>query len=114
MVSFLLAWLAACDGSIIITGCAHPGMVNIIRKSKELVSGKIYLVMGGFHLAGTSDSELRKIIKEFKELGVENVGPAHCSGDRTRELFKEEYGEHFYPVGAGWKMTLAAPAGPKS
>jgi 7,8-dihydropterin-6-yl-methyl-4-(beta-D-ribofuranosyl)aminobenzene 5'-phosphate synthase len=102
------------QGSIVITGCAHPGIVNIIRKSKELVGGKVHLVLGGFHLAGTSDRELRQIIKEFKELGVVNVGPAHCSGDRTRELFKEEYGEHFYPVGVGWKMTLAAPTGPKS
>jgi len=38
---------------VIVTGCAHPGVVNIIRKAREIVPDReMYLVMGGFHLAG--------------------------------------------------------------
>ena len=36
-------------GLIVLTGCAHPGSVEIVRQAKTY--GDIYLVMGGFHLA---------------------------------------------------------------
>jgi 7,8-dihydropterin-6-yl-methyl-4-(beta-D-ribofuranosyl)aminobenzene 5'-phosphate synthase len=90
------------QGLIIITGCAHPGVVNIIKKAKELFPDEnIYLVLGGFHLFAASDSELEIIINDFKKLGVQKVAPCHCSGDRARELFKEEYKENFIENGVG-------------
>jgi len=89
-------------GLVVITGCAHPGIVNIVKKAKEMFSNQnVYLVLGGFHLFAASDSELRNIIKDFRELGVQKAAPCHCSGDRCRELFKEEYGEDFIDNGAG-------------
>lgn len=89
-------------GLVIITGCAHPGIVDIIKKAKEIFPKKeVYLVLGGFHLTGASDSKLKSIIKEFRELGVQKVAPCHCSGDRTRELFKEEYQDDFIKNGVG-------------
>jgi len=89
-------------GLVIITGCAHPGVVNIIKKTKEIFPNEnIYLVLGGFHLSQASDSELRSIIRDFKELGVQKVAPCHCSGDRCRELFKQEYQDGFIENGAG-------------
>ena len=89
-------------GLIIITGCAHPGVVNIIEKAKEMFPEKrVFLVLGGFHLSGASDSELKSIISDFKKLGVQKVAPCHCSGDRCRELFKEEYKENFIENGVG-------------
>lgn len=88
-------------GSVVITGCAHPGIVEILEEVKKIAGGNIYLVMGGFHLAGAGDSRLKEIVKSFRELGVKEVAPCHCSGDRTRELFKEEYKEDFISNGVG-------------
>ena len=88
-------------GLVIITGCAHPGIVDIIKKAKELLGKKIYLVLGGFHLFSSSDNELEGIVKDFRDLGVEKVAPCHCSGDRARELFKKEYKENFMENGVG-------------
>ncbi|GAI55878.1 unnamed protein product, partial [marine sediment metagenome] len=82
--------------------CAHPGVVDIAKRAKQIVPDKnIYLVMGGFHLSGVSDLGLRNIIKGFKEIGVQRVAPSHCSGDRCRELFKEEYKEDYIESGVG-------------
>jgi len=90
------------QGLIIITGCAHPGIVNIIKKAKEMFPNEnVYLVLGGFHLFGASDSELKKIINDFRNLGVQKVAPCHCSGDKCRELFQEEYKENFIENGVG-------------
>jgi len=88
-------------GIVVITGCAHPGIVNIVKEAKEITKDKIYLVIGGFHLSGTSDADLIQIINAFREFGVEKAGPCHCSGDRCRELFEQEYGDDFVEVGVG-------------
>jgi len=89
------------EGSIVITGCAHPGIVDIVRKSAAISEDNILLVMGGFHLIRTSENKINEIIGEFREIGVEYAGPSHCSGDKTLELFKENYGDHFVELGVG-------------
>ncbi len=94
------------NGFILITGCAHPGVVNILEKSKGFVGSVPFLVMGGFHLVGTSDKKIRQIIEDFKRLDVQKVGPCHCSGDRARNLFLEAYGKEFVKVGVGKIITI--------
>ena len=88
-------------GLVIVTGCAHPGVANIVKKAKELTGMGVYLVLGGFHLSGASENTILSIIEQFRELGVVKVAPCHCSGDRARALFKEEFGEDYMEVGAG-------------
>ena len=88
-------------GLVVITGCAHPGIVNIVRKAKDLFDKKVYLVLGGFHLSATSESEIKNIIKSFRELKVEKTAPSHCTGERARELFKQEYKDDFIESGVG-------------
>ncbi len=95
------------QGLVIITGCAHPGVVKIIQRAKEVVpDSKVYLVMGGYHLSGASSTELESIIDSFRQLGVENVAPCHCSGDQTRQLFKERYGTNYIESGVGKIIPL--------
>ena len=93
-------------GLVVITGCAHPGIVKIVDKAKDLLKDDVLLVMGGFHLGGESKSEIENIIYSFRKLGVSYVGPCHCSGDAARQLFKEEYGENFMNVGVGRVITM--------
>jgi 7,8-dihydropterin-6-yl-methyl-4-(beta-D-ribofuranosyl)aminobenzene 5'-phosphate synthase len=93
-------------GFIVITGCAHPGVVQMVEKAREIVSGDPLLVMGGFHLVSAPVSRVEQIVSDFRELGVRYVGPCHCSGDTARRLFEEEYGENFITVGVGKILTL--------
>ena len=94
-------------GLVIITGCAHPGVANIIRVAKDVVpDDRVYLVMGGFHLAGASSAQIESVIQEFSQLSVENVAPCHCSGDETRRLFKESYREGYLESGVGKRVPL--------
>jgi 7,8-dihydropterin-6-yl-methyl-4-(beta-D-ribofuranosyl)aminobenzene 5'-phosphate synthase len=93
-------------GLMIITGCAHPGIVEILIKAKELMKDNILLVMGGYHLGGKSRGELEKIVSSFKKLGVRYIGPCHCTGDAARELFKKEYHKNFINVGVGKVITM--------
>jgi 7,8-dihydropterin-6-yl-methyl-4-(beta-D-ribofuranosyl)aminobenzene 5'-phosphate synthase len=100
--------VATSKGLVIVTGCAHPGVVNIIRVAKDIVADdRVYLVMGGFHLAGASSAQIESTVQEFRRLSVENVAPCHCSGDETRRLFKESYGEAYMESGVGKRVPLA-------
>ncbi len=88
-------------GIILITGCAHPGIIKIVKATKNLIGDDVLLVMGGFHLAGTSKPVIEEIISRIKKLGVRYAGPCHCSGDLARQLFKIEYGNKYVDVGVG-------------
>lgn len=89
------------EGLVVITGCAHPGVVNLTKKAKEITGKGIHLVLGGFHLEWGDEKEIKSVIKGFRGLGVEKVAPCHCSGDRARELFEEEFGEDYIENGVG-------------
>jgi 7,8-dihydropterin-6-yl-methyl-4-(beta-D-ribofuranosyl)aminobenzene 5'-phosphate synthase len=88
-------------GLVIVTGCAHLGIVGIVKKTKELLNQNIYLVLGGFHLLGSSEEMIEKIVYEFEKIGVEKVAPCHCSGEKTRELFQQKYKKDFISGGVG-------------
>ena len=89
------------QGLVVVTGCAHPGVVEMVRRAKEAVGGDVALVMGGFHLGDASGRQLDDIIADFRELGVQQVAPSHCTGDRAREVFAEAYGDGCILPGVG-------------
>jgi 7,8-dihydropterin-6-yl-methyl-4-(beta-D-ribofuranosyl)aminobenzene 5'-phosphate synthase len=93
-------------GLVVITGCAHPGIVNIVAKAKEITGEEVYLVMGGFHLGGVSEAVIEGIVEDFRELGVQKAAPCHCSGDLARSIFEREYGEDFIRVGVGSSLLI--------
>ncbi|MFB6088207.1 MAG: MBL fold metallo-hydrolase [Candidatus Aenigmatarchaeota archaeon] len=88
-------------GLVIVTGCAHPGIVKILDFVRDKTGEDIYLVMGGFHLGSYSEREIMDIVGSFRKLGVEKVAPSHCSGDTARKIFEREYGENFIENGIG-------------
>lgn len=93
-------------GLIVITGCAHPGIVEVVREAKRLFNKSIYLVLGGFHLCWMKSLQIGEIIEDLKKEGVEMVAPCHCSGTLARNLFHEVYGDNFIQVGVGSKLEL--------
>jgi len=96
------------EGLVVITGCAHPGIVEIVQKAKDVLPGeKVYLVMGGFHLRKSSGDKNRSVVEAFRRLGVAKAAPSHCSGDEIRQLFKEQYGDDYINSGVGKKLTFS-------
>lgn len=88
-------------GLVIVTGCSHQGIVNILKKANLMLDKPIYLVFGGFHLGNASDSTLNTIIESFKEMKVEKCGATHCTGDKAIAMFKEAFGDNYMPMGTG-------------
>jgi len=94
------------EGLVVVTGCAHPGVVNMVRAARKVCEGKVQLVMGGFHMAQSSARQIHAVIDQLGELGVQKAAPCHCSGGQTRELFAEELGEDFIRIGVGAKLKF--------
>jgi 7,8-dihydropterin-6-yl-methyl-4-(beta-D-ribofuranosyl)aminobenzene 5'-phosphate synthase len=94
-------------GLIIVTGCSHPGIVNILKRAKEIRDEPVRLVLGGFHLGGKSEAEMREIIAAFKDLKVEKCGATHCTGEAQIAMFKKAFGENYVPMGTGRVIEIA-------
>jgi len=78
-------------GLIVLTGCGHTGIINIIKHGQAISrTNKIYAVIGGFHLTWSSKNQLESIIDYFKEIKPEIICGMHCTGfEFTAKLFSE-------------------------
>lgn len=99
------------EGLVVITGCAHPGIVNVVRTAREIAGDEVHLVLGGFHLRGASAARVESVVDSFLELGVEKVAPCHCSGENARRMFRERYGDDYIESGVGRRIVVAGGAG---
>ena len=93
-------------GLLVITGCAHPGIVKIVNTAKDLLKDDILFVMGGFHLEWSTKSKIEKIISAFEQLNVKYAAPSHCSGQKARGLFEEHFGKNYINIGAGKTIAM--------
>jgi len=99
--------LKTTEGLVVITGCAHPGIANMVRKAREITGEeKVYLGVGGFHLKGETPSRIESIAQELRLLSVRKVAPCHCSGDGTRKLFRGRFGADYIESGVGKRVPL--------
>jgi 7,8-dihydropterin-6-yl-methyl-4-(beta-D-ribofuranosyl)aminobenzene 5'-phosphate synthase len=71
----------------VISGCAHPGIINIVHRAQDHFSGlRPDMILGGFHLFRSPDNQGDEVIAELYELGFERVYPVHCSGENLRNI----------------------------
>jgi len=88
-------------GLVVIVGCSHPGIVQILEKAKDIGKQDLLAVVGGFHLLEHSEAAVAEIIAQFKQLGVARVGATHCTGETQIEQFRKAYGANFIEMGVG-------------
>jgi len=69
------------DGVVVLLGCAHAGVVNTLRHIRRLTNHRpIHAVFGGMHLLVASPERMEGTVEALRELGVQQLGPAHCTG----------------------------------
>ena len=89
-------------GLTVITGCAHPGILQILDiVRKKFPEKKIYAVFGGFHLMGKELRNINFLVEAVKNLKVEKVGPTHCSGTEAENIFRNSYKDDFLAMKIG-------------
>ena len=71
------------------------------RRIKKEFNKNIYAILGGFHMEFHPSFIIKLLIGALKKLGVEKVGPSHCSGDLATSLFKKAYKDNFIEFNLG-------------
>ena len=69
------------EGLVILSGCAHNGIMNIIETVKKHFPGeKVYAVFGGMHLVPYNRQRVARTVEYFNNSGIKYVGACHCTG----------------------------------
>ena len=95
-------------GLVVITGCGHSGIINIIRNA-QVITGiqKIYAVIGGFHLTGGHfEPIIPATITELLAINPRYVIPGHCTGWSATHQIARAMPEAFIPNSVGTTLIL--------
>ena len=92
-------------GLVVLTGCSHPGIIDIAKRAQE-VSGiaNIYAVMGGFHISSVHEGI--NVAKSLCEMGVKLISPCHCTHIEAKTGIAKVIGEGYVRNGSGRIISI--------
>lgn len=97
-------------GLVIISGCSHAGIVNIMKQAKRITGvEEIIGVIGGFHLRVAKEEQLSKTVDELD--AAETVCAGHCTGFEAMKRISDRMGERFTLLQCGTVIEFAADEG---
>jgi len=94
-------------GLVIISGCAHSGIVNTVIYSRKLMKvEKIHAIIGGFHLKNADEERIQRTINDLAAFNPEVICPYHCTGNKAIAMFKDAFGTECLAVKTGDTIEL--------
>lgn len=94
-------------GLVILSGCAHIGIINIIKHAVSMTGiSKIHAIIGGFHLVNAQNSLIDRYIEDIKSFAPDYIVPTHCTGFEAVMRFAREMPEQFILNTAGTQYTF--------
>ncbi len=94
-------------GLVIVTGCSHAGIVNIVRHARELTGcDQIEGVVGGLHLVDAPDARIKRTAEELSKLNPKWICAGHCTGFKAQVELYLALGERFSPLHTGMKFEI--------
>ena len=100
------------DGMVVVVGCSHTGIDNIV-KAATAIQPKIQVVVGGFHLVVAKDPDIDAIITALRDTyKVAYVAPGHCTGEPTFTALRKAFSERCLYAGLG--NTIALGVAPRA
>lgn len=89
-------------GIIVIVGCAHHSSEDILQRTKETFPDEpIFMILGGFHFSGLSETEKNKILRTFLAYKVKHIAASFCCEEAGRKILQNAYDKNYIPLGAG-------------
>ncbi len=95
-------------GLVVLTGCGHAGIVNVVKHAQRLTGETaVAAVMGGFHLSGPMfEPVIEPTVAAFDALQPELLMPAHCTGWKAVHRLAHRFPEAFVQSAVGTTITL--------
>ncbi|HET6690895.1 MAG TPA: MBL fold metallo-hydrolase [Miltoncostaeaceae bacterium] len=103
-------------GLVVLTGCGHAGIVNILRHARALTGGeRIHAVVGGFHLTGRAfEPIIAPTCEALAGFAPDHLVPAHCTGWKAQHAIAARFPDAFIPNCVGTRLTFAAVQPPSA
>ncbi|MFK0150454.1 MBL fold metallo-hydrolase [Streptomyces sp. NPDC090493] len=98
-------------GLVVVTGCGHAGVVNIVRHAMRLTGvGRLLALIGGFHLSGPAfEPVIGPTVAALTRLAPELIVPGHCTGWRAQHTLAAALPDAWVQTSVGTTYTLNAP-----
>lgn len=95
-------------GPVIVTGCAHAGIVNVMTHFKEMTGyDRFHAVIGGTHLGFRGvGHQLEKSMDAFDDFGLNLIAVSHCTGNEPAAVCYNRFKERFAFANAGWTKSF--------
>lgn len=77
-------------GLVVIAGCSHPGILNMLETVKKRLDMPVYAVFGGSHLVEADEERVNATVDRLRDMGIGIVGFNHCTGDAAQERMRGE------------------------
>lgn len=78
------------NGVAVVTGCSHPGILNMVQAVHERLGLPVTSVIGGTHLKEASVERIDQTLAALKRMGLQRIAFCHCSGDLVRERLTKD------------------------
>jgi 7,8-dihydropterin-6-yl-methyl-4-(beta-D-ribofuranosyl)aminobenzene 5'-phosphate synthase len=82
-------------GLIVLLGCSHPGVVNILKTIVKRFNKPVFAILGGTHLVEADEERLRQTFAFFRQLNPSMLGISHCSGEKAVRFLKNSESSFF-------------------
>jgi len=102
-----LVFNVARKGLVILTACAHTGIVNIVKQAVKFTGvEKVHAILGGFHLIGAPKEKIMKTIEGLKLYAPQFLVPMHCTGFQALKMFADSMPEEFVLYSTGSRFIF--------
>lgn len=93
-------------GLVVIAGCSHAGIINILQDISAQTDRDICAVIGGTHLVDGTPERIRRTAEELKKMNIQKMAVSHCTGAAGEEKLKEVFGKDFIRNNTGNVIKL--------
>jgi 7,8-dihydropterin-6-yl-methyl-4-(beta-D-ribofuranosyl)aminobenzene 5'-phosphate synthase len=95
------------EGLVVVFGCAHAGVVNILHYIADLAETRqVYSVLGGMHLLHASWERIERTERVFREYKLQRIGPAHCTGADASRRFWNDFPDQCFQCAVGSEIKF--------
>jgi len=86
------AFIETGNGTVVILGCAHAGVINTLRYIQSLTNNRpVHTVIGGMHLHGASEKRMNRTVTALRELNTRRISACHCTGFHAAARLANEF-----------------------
>ena len=93
-------------GGVLVTGCGHPGVISMVKVAEKELGIEIHTLIGGLHLMNKSGEEMEQLAAGLKALGIRQICPTHCTGEKSIASLKASFGDGYIAGGTGKEIIV--------